>query len=159
MISLLRQVDLLALTVLSACTDAQHPFDLYLSQLRPVTISPLAGVTWPVGTQLCPLTIYQNSLQLSAPEAKRVNVFLKQKKFLGDENHWSLVVIKADGARAGEDGIELFVFKLATTRSSTSRHRSINLRESCKRVLRCRCAYLRSGRVCWPRAPYSPIEL
>jgi len=109
MTPLLRQTGLLALTALSACTDAQHPIDLYLSQLRPTTVSPLTGMTWTKGTQLCPLTPYQNSLPPSAQEAKRVNAFLDRKKFLGDENHWSLVVVKADSA--GDDGIELLVFK------------------------------------------------
>jgi hypothetical protein len=109
MIPLLRHVGLLALTALSACTDAQHPIDLYLSQLRPITVAPLAGMNWPTGSQLCPLTSYQNSLPSSAPEAKRVNAFLKRKKFLGDENHWSLVVIKT--ASAGDDGMELLIFK------------------------------------------------
>lgn len=108
-IATLRAAGLLALMTLGACTAAQHPVDRYLSGLRPVTVAPLEGKHWPAGTMLCPLTPYQSSLPASAPAADRVNAYLARKHFLGDENHWSLVVVNA--APAGDDGIEQLVFK------------------------------------------------
>ncbi len=109
MIPLFRAVGMLALTALGACAEARHPLDRQLSQLRPVTVAALAGLDWPAGTLLCPLTPYQSELPTSAPEAERVNAFLKRKQFVGDEFHWSLVVVKP--APAGGDGIEQLVFK------------------------------------------------
>ena len=105
------RVPLLAagLLALAACTEAQHPLDRHLSRLRPVTIAPLAGLEWPAGTLLCPLTPYQSSLPTSAPQAARVNAFLASKQFLGDETHWSLVAIKP--APAGDASIAHLVFK------------------------------------------------
>lgn len=97
---------LLTLTLLAACTQAQHPMDRHLSQLRPVTVAPLAGLDEPAGTLVCPMTPYQSSLPATAPEAARVNAYLAGKHFLGDENHWSLIVVKAAPA-----GIEQLVFK------------------------------------------------
>lgn len=104
----LRPVGLFATAALLACTGTQHPIDRHLSQLRPVAVAPIEGLTWPAGTLLCPLTPYQSALPSAAPIAQRVNDYLKRKRFQGDETHWSLIVVKV--APAGDDGIEQLVF-------------------------------------------------
>ncbi len=109
MIPLCRAASLLALLVLAACAEQRHPLDGYLAQLRLDTPSALPGMDWPAGTLLCPLAPYQSELRGAAPSAERVNAFLKQKRFHGDEGHWSLVVVKP--APAGDAGIEQLVFK------------------------------------------------
>ena len=109
MIPLVRAAVLLALLALGACAEQRHPLDGYLAQLRPDAPSALPGMAWPAGTLLCPLAPYQNELHGAAPLADRVNAFLKQKRFQGDEGHWSLVVVKP--VPAGDAGIEQLVFK------------------------------------------------
>lgn len=100
---------LLPAALLSACSDAQHPLDRQLSQLKPTAIVPLEGLPWPTGTLLCPLTPYQSMLSGDSSTAQRVNAFLAKKQFKGDEAYWSLVVVKPEPA--GEAGIEQLVFK------------------------------------------------
>jgi len=104
-----RTIGILALLALGACAQDRHPIDRQLSQLRPDAVVPLVGLEWPAGTLLCPLTPYQDRVPDSAFAAARVNDFLKRKQFVGDEGHWSLVVIKP--APAGDDGIEHLIFK------------------------------------------------
>lgn len=99
----------LSIMALGACAPAPHPLDRQLSQLRPGAIVPVVELGWPAGTLLCPLTPYQSVLPDAAPVAQRVNAFLKRKRFVGDEAHWSLVVVKP--GTAGDDGIEHLVFK------------------------------------------------
>ena len=111
MISLLRAMGMLALMALGACWAEKHPFDRHLAQLRPDTVAALPDMGWPAGTLLCPLTLYQNELPGSAPPADRVNAFLKQKQFLGDEGRWSLIVVKP--LPQGDAGIEQLFFKRA----------------------------------------------
>ena len=111
MISLLRAVGMLALMALGACSEERHPFERHLAQLRPDTVTALPDMGWPAGTLLCPLTLYQNELPGSAPPADRVNAFLKQKQFLGDEGRWSLIVVKP--LPQGDAGIEQLFFKRA----------------------------------------------
>lgn len=108
---LLRAAGMLVPAALGACTmEERHPVDRQLSGLRPATVTPLAaGADWPAGTLLCPMTPYQDSLPASAPEAERVNAYLKRKQFQGDEGHWSLVVIKPGAA--GDQNIGQLVFK------------------------------------------------
>lgn len=100
---------LFPVALLSACSDAQHPLDRQLSQLKPTAIVPLEGLPWPAGTLICPLTPYQSELPGDSSTAQRVNAFLAKKQFKGDEDHWSLVVVKPEPA--GEAGIEQLVFK------------------------------------------------
>ncbi|MDO8039241.1 hypothetical protein [Janthinobacterium sp. SUN137] len=111
MIALLRAAGMLALTALGACSAEKHSLDRHLAQLRPVTVAALPDMGWPAGTALCPLGLYQSELSESAPHAGRVNAFLKQKQFLGDEGHWSLIVVKP--LPAGDAGIEQLFFKRA----------------------------------------------
>ena len=106
MIPLVRAAVLLAL---GACAEQRHPLDGYLTQLRPDAPSALPGMAWPAGTLLCPLAPYQSELHGAAPLADRVNAFLKQKRFQGDEGHWSLIVVKP--VPAGDAGIEQLVFE------------------------------------------------
>ena len=113
MISLLRAVGMLALMVLGACSAEKHPFDRHLAQLRPDTVAALADMGWPAGTLLCPMGLYQSELSDSAPHADRVNLFLKQKQFLGDEGRWSLIVVKPQPAENAGAGIEQLFFKRA----------------------------------------------
>ena len=113
MMPLLRAVGMLALMALSACSAQQHPLERHLAQLRPVTIAALPDMGWPAGTVLCPLGLYQSELSDSAPQADRVNAFLKQKQFLGDEGHWSLIVVKPQPAENAGGGIEQLFFKRA----------------------------------------------
>ena len=108
---LLRTAGMLALMALGACSEARHPLDRHLAQLRPVTVAALPAMGWPAGTLLCPLGLYQSELSGPVPQAERVNVFLKQKQFLGDEGHWSLIVVKP--LPAGDAGIEHLLFKRA----------------------------------------------
>ena len=110
---LLRAVGMLALMALGACSAQQHPLERHLAQLRPVTIAALPDMGWPAGTVLCPLGLYQSELSDSAPQADRVNAFLKQKQFLGDEGHWSLIVVKPQPAENAGGGIEQLFFKRA----------------------------------------------
>lgn len=105
----LRAVGLLLLLALGACGQSPHPVEQQLSGLRPVTIAPLKGMDWSAGTLLCPMTLYQSELPATVPVAERVNAFLKRKKFLGEEGHWTLVVVKPD--TVGDDGIEHLFFK------------------------------------------------
>jgi hypothetical protein len=105
-------VIVLGLLMLGACAQEQHPLDRQLSQLRPDAVVLLAGLDWPAGTLLCPMTPYQSTLSAEGPVAKRVNGYLKRTQFTGDEHHWSLVVVKP--AQAGDDGIEHLRFKRGT---------------------------------------------
>lgn len=100
---------LLVLAALGGCTQAQHPIDRHLSQLRPVTVAPLPDLNWPAGTLLCPLTPYQSQLSNDDSRAQGINTFLKRTAILRDEGHWSLVVVKP--ATAGTKGIEHLLFK------------------------------------------------
>lgn len=109
MIPEFRVAGLLLLLALGACGQSRHPIEQQLSGLRPVAIAPLKGMDWPAGTLLCPMTLYQSELPATAPVAERVNAFLKRKKFLGAEEHWTLVVVKPD--TVGDDGIEHLFFK------------------------------------------------
>lgn len=109
MIPLFRAVGMLGLAALCACSEERHPLDRHLAELRPVTVATLSGLDWPAGTMLCPLTNYQDQLPGSEPPADRVNAFLKKKKFVGDEGHWSLVAVKP--TPAGDAGIEQLVFQ------------------------------------------------
>ncbi|MCC7681897.1 hypothetical protein [Janthinobacterium sp. FW305-128] len=102
---------MLALMALGACSEERHPLDRHLGQLRPETVAALPDMGWPPGTLLCPLTMYQSELPGSAPPADRVNAFLKQKQFLGDEGLWSLIVVKP--MPEGDAGIEQLLFKRA----------------------------------------------
>ncbi|WP_298400452.1 hypothetical protein [Janthinobacterium sp.] len=111
MMPLLRAAVMLVLMALGACSAEKHPFDRHLAQLRPDTVAALPDMGWPAGTLLCPLTLYQNELPGSAPPADRVNAFLKQKQFLGDEGRWSLIVVKP--LPQGDAGIEQLFFKRA----------------------------------------------
>ena len=111
MMPLLRAAGMLALMALGACSAGKHPLDRHLAQLRPDTVAALPDMGWPAGTLLCPLTLYQNELPGSAPPADRVNAFLKQKQFLGDEGRWSLIVVKP--LPQGDAGIEQLFFKRA----------------------------------------------
>lgn len=111
MTPLFRAFGMLALTALCACAEERHPIDFYLQQLRPGTVSTLPDMGWSSGTLLCPMTMYQSQLHGSEPPADRVNAFLTQKKFLGDEGHWLLMVVKP--APAGDAGIEHLMFKRA----------------------------------------------
>lgn len=111
MIPTYRVVGMLLLTTLIACAEKRHPIDEQLLQLRPVTIASLTGLAWPAGTLLCPLTPYMSLLPDTAPEAARVNAFLKRKQFKGADNHWSLVVVKP--TPVGDDAIEQLIFKNA----------------------------------------------
>ena len=111
MMPLLRAAGMLALMALGACSAEKHPFDRHLAQLRPDTLTALPDMGWPASTLLCPLTLYQNELPGSAPPADRVNAFLKQKQFLGDEGRWSLIVVKP--LPQGDAGIEQLFFKRA----------------------------------------------
>jgi hypothetical protein len=99
------------LLLIGCCAEvrAQHPIDRQLPPLRPVTITPLTGLAWPAGTLLCPLTPYQSTLPGSTATAQRVNAFLEKKRFLGDESHWSLIVIQP--APVGNAAIEHLIFK------------------------------------------------
>jgi hypothetical protein len=111
MMPLLRAAGMLVLMVLGACSAEKHPLDRHLAQLPPDTVAALPDMGWPAGTLLCPLTLYQNELPGSAPPADRVNAFLKQKHFLGDEGRWSLIVVKP--LPQGDAGIEQLFFKRA----------------------------------------------
>ena len=111
MMPLLRAAGMLVLMVLGACSVEKHPLDRHLAQLPPDTVAALPDMGWPAGTLLCPLTLYQNELPGSAPPADRVNAFLKQKQFLGDEGRWSLIVVKP--LPQGDAGIEQLFFKRA----------------------------------------------
>ena len=102
---------MLALMALGACSEERHPLDRHLGQLRPETVAALPDMGWPPGTLLCSLTMYQSELPGSAPPADRVNAFLKQKQFLGDEGLWSLIVVKP--MPEGDAGIEQLLFKRA----------------------------------------------
>jgi hypothetical protein len=105
-----RTAGMLTLLALGACgQEQQHPIDRQLSQLRPEAVVPLVGLGWPAGTLVCPMTPYQSTLPDKTPVAKRVNDFLRRRQFVGDEDHWSLVVIKP--ATTGDDGIEHRIFK------------------------------------------------
>jgi hypothetical protein len=106
-----RAAGMLALMALGACSEERHPFERHLAQLRPDTLAALPDMGWPAGTLLCPLTMYQSQLPSSEPLAERANAFLAQKQFLGDEGHWSLIVVKP--APAGDDSIEQLIFKRA----------------------------------------------
>ena len=111
MMPLLLAAGMLALMVLGACSAEKHRFDRHLAQLRPDTVAALPDMGWPAGTLLCPMGLYQNELPGSAPPADRVNAFLKQKHFLGDEGRWSLIVVKP--LPQGDAGIEQLFFKRA----------------------------------------------
>jgi len=100
---LFRAAGMLALMALGACSEERHPFERYLAQLHPVTVAALPHMAWPAGTLLCPLTMYQSQLSDSEPPAERANAFLAQKQFLGDEGHWSLIVVKP--TPVGDDSI------------------------------------------------------
>ena len=111
MMPLLRAAGMLALMVLGACSAEKHPFDRHLAQLRPDTLTALPDMGWPAGTLLCPMGLYESELSDSAPHADRVNAFLKQKKFLGEEGRWSLIVVTP--MSEGDAGIEQLFFKRA----------------------------------------------
>lgn len=109
MMPLFRAAGMLTLMALGACSAEKHPFDRHLAQLRPVTVAALSHMGWAPGTMLCPMGIYQSELSDSAPQADRVNAFLRHKKFLGDEGLWSLIVVKP--MSEGAAGIEQLLFK------------------------------------------------
>ncbi|MBB3219852.1 hypothetical protein [Pseudoduganella umbonata] len=121
MISPQRAIGVLFLAILGGCSgdagqvvdrymeQSRHPIDRYISRLPADTVSPLPRFDWPAGTLLCPMTPYQSSLHTGTPVAARVNAFLKRKQFLGDEGHWSLVVVAPSSA--GGDGIGHLLFK------------------------------------------------
>ena len=111
MTPLLRVAGMLALMALGACSAEKHPFDRHLAQLRPDTVTALPDMGWPAGTLLCPMGLYESELSDSAPHADRVNAFLKQKKFLGEEGRWSLIVVTP--MSEGDAGIEQLLFKRA----------------------------------------------
>ena len=111
MTPLLRAAGMLALMALGACSAEKHPFDRHLAQLRPDTLTALPDMGWPAGTLLCPMGLYESELSDSAPHADRVNAFLKQKKFLGEEGRWSLIVVTP--MSEGDAGIEQLFFKRA----------------------------------------------
>ena len=111
MMPLFRAAGMLALMALGACSEERHPFDRHLAQLRPDTVTALPDMGWPAGTLLCPMGLYQSELSDSAPPADRVNAFLKQKQFLGEEGRWSLIVVKP--LPQGDAGIEQLFFKRA----------------------------------------------
>ena len=111
MTPLLRAAGMLALMALGACSAEKHPFDRHLAQLRPDTLTALPDMGWPAGTLLCPMGLYESELSDSAPHADRVNAFLKQKKFLGEEGRWSLIVVTP--MSEGDAGIEQLYFKRA----------------------------------------------
>ena len=112
MMPLLRAASMLALMALGACSAERHALDRHLAQLRPDTVAALPDMGWPPGTLLCPLALYQSELPGSAPSADRVNAFLKQKQFLGDEN-WSLIIVKPQPAENAGAGIAHLFFKRA----------------------------------------------
>lgn len=95
--------------MLAGCADDRHPFERYLSGLRPPMIATVPGKLWPAGTMLCPMTAYQSLLPEDEPLAARVNAYLAQKKFLGEEGRWSLVAVSP--APDGKAGIEHLMFK------------------------------------------------
>ncbi|WP_425254266.1 hypothetical protein ACPJXG_11155 [Janthinobacterium sp. NFX145] len=109
MMPLFRAAGMLALMALGACSEEKHPLDRHLAQLHPVTVAALPDMGWPPGTMLCPMGIYQSELIDPVPHAERVNAFLKQKKFLGDEGLWSLIVVTP--VSEGDAGIEQLLFK------------------------------------------------
>ncbi|PKB20859.1 hypothetical protein [Janthinobacterium sp. 64] len=109
MMPLFRAGAMLALMALGACSAEKHPFDRHLAQLRPDTVTALPDMGWPAGTLLCPLGLYESELSESAPHADRVNAFLKEKHFLGEEGLWSLIVVKP--MAEGDAGIEQLFFK------------------------------------------------
>jgi hypothetical protein len=111
MTPLLRAAGMLALMALGACSAEKHPFDRHLAQLPPDTVAALPDMGWPAGTLLCPMGLYESELSDSAPHADRVNAFLKQKKFLGEEGRWSLIVVTP--MSEGDAGIEQLFFKRA----------------------------------------------
>ena len=108
---LFRTAGMLVLMALGACSEQRHPLDRYLGQLRPEALAALPSLDWPPGTMLCPLSLYQSELPSSEPLAERVNAFLGQKRFLGDEGHWSLIAVKP--STAGDAGIEQLRFQRA----------------------------------------------
>lgn len=110
------------LVALGACSDARHPLDHQLSQIKPVTVVPLRGLERPQGTLLCALTPYQSALSGDSEITRLVNAFLKKKNFQGDEGHWSLVVVGP--AAAGVPPIEHLIFKRAQYDVVTSLRRT-----------------------------------
>lgn len=100
---------IITLAALCACAEQRHPLETYLDQLRPDTVTALPDLGWPAGTLLCPMSAYQSELGATESPAESVNAFLARKKFLGDEGHWSLIVVKP--APAGDAGIEHLIFK------------------------------------------------
>ena len=109
MTPLFRAFGVLCLTLLCACAEQRHPLETCLEQLNPGTVTALPALGWPAGTLLCPMSAYQSELRDTEPPAERVNAFLARKKFLGDESHWSLIVVKP--VPAGDAGIEHLIFK------------------------------------------------
>ena len=109
MTSLSRAIGVLSLTALCACAEERHPLDLHLSQLLRETVATLPDMGWPDGTVLCPMTPYQSELRGTTPVAERVNAFLKQQQFKGEEGQWSLIVVRPEPA--GTAGIEQLLFK------------------------------------------------
>ena len=104
-----RALSVIFLIAISACSDARHPLDEQLSQLKPTAVVALQGLGWPAGTLLCPLTPYQSRLPGDSSTAWRVNAYLEKKQFEGDEGHWSMVIVKP--TPTGDAGIEQLVFK------------------------------------------------
>ena len=111
MLPLFRAAGMLALMALGACSEPPHPLERYLGQLPADTVAALPGLDWPAGTILCPLGMYQSELPGAEPLAQRVNAFLAQKQFRGDEGHWSLIAVKP--STAGGAPIEQWLFKRA----------------------------------------------
>ncbi|PHV13629.1 hypothetical protein GQ37_000785 [Janthinobacterium sp. BJB1] len=109
---LLRAAGMLALMALCACSEERHRLDRHLAQLRPGAVAALPDMGWPAGTLLCPLALYQSELAGPAPPADRVNAFLKQQQFRGDES-WSLIVVKPQPAGNAAARIEQLFFKRA----------------------------------------------
>ena len=110
------------LVALGACSNARHPLDQQLSQIKPIAVVPLRGLERPKGTFLCPLTPYQSALSGDSDTAQLVNAFLKKNNFQGDEGHWSLMVVGP--ASAGVPRIEHLIFERGKYDVVTSLRRS-----------------------------------
>lgn len=103
---------LLPLLALGACSSSMHSLEAHLDLLRPESITSVAGLDYPAGTLLCPLTPYQNSVAAAAPEAQRINAFMGRQRYLGEEGTWSLVIIQP--GTTGDDGIEHLLLRRST---------------------------------------------
>lgn len=103
---------LLPLLALGACSSSMHPLEAHLDLLQPESITSVAGLDYPAGTLLCPLTPYQNSVAAAAPEAQRINASMGRQRYLGEEGTWSLVIIRP--GTTGDDRIEHLLLRRST---------------------------------------------